>query len=354
VGKADADVLVVGAGVWGLAIAFALAGTGRAVTLLEAEIPGAGASGGAVGALAPFAPEPWDARKAFQLEALRAAPADWAAVADASGLDPGFARCGRLVPLATAAARARAEAGAAAAATAWGRAAAWRILDRPPDPAWLAPPACGVLHDTLSAGIVPRLAVAALATALRVRGGAILTGWRADAVEPGRVRAVDGRVLRAPEIVVAAGAGTATLLGLPLLPGVRGEALLLDAAAPPGAPVIAGGGLYVVPQPGRGVAVGATSERPGGPPCPTLDALLARARSLCPNIAEAAVLERWGAVRPRGLGPDPLVGRIAPDLVVATGGYKIGFALAHAVARAVKATLDGAADGLPPAWRPAT
>jgi glycine oxidase len=263
VGKADTDVAVVGAGVWGLAIAWAFARAGRRVVVLEAAAPGAGASGGIVGALAPFAPAPWDARKAFQRDALIAAAADWAEVAAASGIDPGFARCGRLMPLGSLRERERAEATAAAAPAAWGGAAAWQVLDAWHDQAWLAQGGAGVVHETLSGRIVPRRALAALAAAVTGHGGTILTGWRAAAVEPGLVRADDGRRLSAPLVVVAAGTGSGGLIERPLLPGVGGQAALLRATAPPGAPLIAGGGLYVVPQPGGTVAVGSTSEAAG-------------------------------------------------------------------------------------------
>jgi glycine oxidase len=65
------------------------------------------------------------------------------------------------------------------------------------------------------------------------------------------------------------------------------------------------------------------------------------------------VIERWAGVRPRGTGPNPLVGPVPglPGVFVATGGYKIGFGLAHAVARSLLALLDGGPDGLPAAFR---
>ena len=99
---ATADVTVMGGGIFGLACAHACARRGARVRLIEARAIGAGASGGVVGALAPHVPENWNPKKAFQLDSLLMAEAYWADVAEVSGIDPGYARTGRLQPLADA------------------------------------------------------------------------------------------------------------------------------------------------------------------------------------------------------------------------------------------------------------
>ena len=73
-------IMVVGAGVVGLACAWELARRGAAVRVIEAARVGAGSSGGTVGALAPHAPENWNAKKQVQLDALVAAEGWWAGV----------------------------------------------------------------------------------------------------------------------------------------------------------------------------------------------------------------------------------------------------------------------------------
>ncbi len=110
------DVAVMGAGVMGLCCGFALARRGAEVLVVEVARPGAGASGGLVGALVPHAPLPWSEVKEAQLEALIYAESFWADVRAVSGVDPGYARVGRLEPLSDETTRARAELLAEAAA----------------------------------------------------------------------------------------------------------------------------------------------------------------------------------------------------------------------------------------------
>jgi glycine oxidase len=355
----ETEVLVIGAGVFGFACAWACLQRGRRVIVAEAAAPGAGASGGLVGALAPFGPAPWDARKRFQFDALVAAEAGWRAVAAAGGVDPGYARTGRLVPLADAAARARAEAQAAAALAAWGGAAAWRLVGPGEAPGWLAPAAAasGAVLETLTARIDPRRAVTALAAAVTARGGAIRSGWRAVALESDGARFDRGRI-GADAVVLAAGVGCPALAPELAVAGVKGQAALLAAAAPEGAPLIAADGIYVVPRPDGRVAVGSTREprwRDAEATDARLDGVVARARRLCPALAEAPVVERWAGLRPRASRPDPALGPLPgrPGVFVATGGFGVGLGIALAAGELVAAMIDGAPVAPPAAFLPA-
>lgn len=104
--------------------------------------PGAGSSGGLVGALAPHVPENWNAKKAFQLDALLMAGAFWAEVDAASGLTSGYARTGRLQPLPDERAVQLARARADGARDLWRGKAIWEVTDppatgrRPPPRGW--------------------------------------------------------------------------------------------------------------------------------------------------------------------------------------------------------------------------
>lgn len=344
------DVLVIGGGVFGLWVARACLRRGMSVTLAEAGRIGDGASGGPVGALAPHAPDPWTEAKAFQFAALTALPGEVAALEAETGLPTGYARLGRAAPLRDAAARARAEARAAEAAQRWPGARMW--IEEGGD-GWLAAPAGGVQRDDLTAKLTPRLYCAALKAAVARAGGRIaeglrMTGWNGAA-------RFGAETIPAAATVVAAGWESFGLLATAGLDGrgegEHGQAALLAAEAPPDAPLIQGSGLWIVPQPG-GVAVGSTSQRGRNDReiDAALDDVVARARALCPLLRDAPVVARWAGVRPRAATRAPLLGPVpgAPGLFAATGGFKIGFGLAHAAGEAVAALIAGERPDLPP------
>ncbi len=349
------DVLVIGGGVFGLSAARSCVAAGLGVIVAEAERIGGGASGGIVGALVPHRPEPWRDFNRFQFDALTVLPDRMAALAAESGRDPGYARTGRLSPLADAGQRARAEAQMAAARAHWGEAGRLQVLEAPPEGAagWLVPAACpfGVVHDTLSARVAPRLYLSALEAALAGRAE-LREGWRCLGLDPatGVARFGQGEI-SAGHVVLAAGTGAFALLegliGRPCGSGVKGQAALLSVGAPPGLPVIQGDGLYIVAHPRGGVAVGSTSEKTWDEPgCDErLDALIARARRLSPALAQAEVTERWAGIRPRAPGNAPMVGKLPglDRMVVAAGGYKIGLGIAHLIGDAVVALIRGEA-----------
>ncbi|WP_299134567.1 FAD-dependent oxidoreductase [uncultured Amaricoccus sp.] len=350
----SAEVLVIGAGIFGLATALACARRGMSVIVADRAEPGAGASGGPVGALSPHPPERWSAKRAFQLETLLAAEGYWASVAALGGLDPEYGRIGRVIPLATPEARALAEARAVEARALW-RGARWTVRAAPP---WLATGAApeGVVWETLSARLNPRRAIAALVAALRALGGETRPGWRALSAEESGATFDRGRIA-AGTVVIAAGLGgfdlTAPGLGR-LGKGVKGQAALLAGGGAPGRPMLYADGLYIVPHADGTVAVGATSEADWTDASATdaaLDALMDRARALRPDLGP--VLARWAGVRPRGPRPDPMLGPLPGQrrVFVANGGFRTGFGLAPAVGAAMAAMIAGEEPMLPPGFR---
>lgn len=337
---ATADVTVVGGGVLGLSVAYACARRGARVRLLERHRIGAGASGGLVGALAPHVPEPWNDKKAFQLDSLLAAGEFWAGAAALAGLDPGYARTGRLTPLADDAAVAQARDRAAAAARNWRGCAEWRVVAGGDD--WRGRSPTGLwLEDTLSARLAPRAACRTLAAALRALGGRIEEGRDMPgpdaALPPGPVIWATGT-----DGLAALGADTGRVAGA----GVKGQAALLACAAPD-APQLFVDGLHIVPHADNTVAVGSTSERTWDLAHATddrLETLIAAARAASPLLAEAPVVARWAGLRPRAVSRAPLLGPWPgrPGHFVANGGFKIGFGIAPGVGAAMaRLVLDG-------------
>jgi glycine oxidase len=343
------DVAVMGAGIFGLSIAWAVARRGATVRLIEARAPGAGSSGGLVGALAPHVPENWNEKKAFQLQALLMAPEWWAAVAQAAGRDPGYARSGRVQPLSDEGAVDLARARALNARDLWQGKAAWCVIDSLPAGALACPSPSGLwAFDTLTARLDPRAALAALVAALARCGVEV---ERASMPPPARA------------VVWATGAAgladLSTFTGVPHGTAVKGQAATLACKVSPDAPQLFAGGLHMVPHAGNLVAVGSTSERiwsDAAAPDDLLEALIDRARRLCPALARAQVVERWAGLRPRATSRAPLLGGWPgrADHFIANGGFKIGFGIAPLVAEAMADLVLGQGNPIPPAFAPPT
>ncbi|HDR28513.1 NAD(P)/FAD-dependent oxidoreductase [Rhodovulum sp.] len=343
---ATVDVTVMGAGVFGLACAHACARRGARVRVVEWSHPGAGASGTPVGALSPHVPEAWDDKKAFQFESLVMAPGFWAEVEQLAGRATGYARLGRFQPIADETALGRARAREVQARQLWRGLAEWRVVTAEAAGAFAPVSPTGFLiHDTLSARIAPRAACAALAAAIRAQGGEVACGAEGP---------IEGRVIWATGYP-----GLAHLsaeLGHAVGSGVKGQAAILahDAGA---VPQLYAGGLLIVPHHDGTVAVGSTTEREFADPWSTdvrLDEVIAQARTVCPALAQAEVIERWAGVRPRARSIAPMLGPWPGRAghFVANGGFKIGIGLAPLVG-AVMAdlVLEGRADGIPPGFR---
>ena len=312
---AIADVTVMGAGIFGLSVAFSCARRGAKVQVIDPKGVASGASGGIVGALAPHVPENWNAKKAFQFESLVMAETYWAEVSDLTGADVGYARTGRLQPLTDDHAVALARQRAMSAQTLWEGKAIWEVVPVG-DAEWMPPSPTGlVVRDTLSALIHPRRATRALADAVRALGGAVTT----KAVQQGRV-------------VWATGWDGCKEIGGN---GVKGQAALLRHDAS-GQPQLFADALHIIPHRDGTVAIGSTSEREFDDPVGTdaaLDDVIARAIKAFPALAEAEVIERWAGVRPRSQSRAPVLGHhpTRDCAFIANGGFKIGFGMAPKV-----------------------
>lgn len=338
-----ARVTVFGAGIFGLCVAFSCLRRGAHLRVVEPRAPGAGASGGLVGALAPHVPENWNAKKAFQLRSLLRAASFWDEVARLSGRDPGYARIGRLQPLADEAAVTRERARRAGAAAHWPGWACWEVVAEPSGWAPVSPSGLWV-HDTLSARLHPARAIEALAGAVRALGGEIV---------PRDTAGADGPVVWATghEGLAAMSQGLARRVGT----GVKGQALLVAHDAR-GAPQIQAEGLHVVPHADGTVAIGSTSEREFDAPDTVdaqLDVLHGRAVEVCPALAGAPVLRRWAGVRPRARTRAPMLGPWPgrPGHYVANGGFKIGFGVAPEIGEVMADLILYGHDAIPEGFR---
>ena len=332
-----------GAGIFGLSIAWVCARRGAAVRVIDPRGPGGGASGGIVGALAPHTPDNWNTKKAFQFESLMMAEPFWAEVEETGGLRSGYGRTGRLQPIADERGVQLAQDRVAAAAANWQGLAEWQIRPVSDFGDWSPPSPTGLLiEDTLSARIDPRRSCEALAAALRAIG--------VQLVEDGDR---DGRIIWATgyEGLLALSENLGRAVGN----GVKGQAALLAFDAPT-APQIFAEGLHVVPHDNGTVAIGSTSERDFASPDTTddqLDTLIARATAIVPALSGAEILARWAGVRPRAKSRAPMLGAWPgrEGEYIANGGFKIGFGMAPKVAEVMADLVLERLDAIPHDFR---
>jgi glycine oxidase len=337
------DLTIMGAGIFGLSIAWAATKRGAKVRVIEAKAIAAGSSGGPVGSLSPHVPEAWNAKKAFQLESLLMAQDWWQAVAQASNLPTGYGRTGRLQPLADTRAVDIANARQQTAQTLWQGQAVWHVIPTA-DATWQPQSPSGyMVQDTLTARLNPVQALAALAAAITTNGGEIIIGN----VQP------DG-----PTIWATGAAGLYDLsaaLAQPAGAGVKGQAMLLRHNARTG-PQLFVDGLHIVPHANGTVAIGSTSESTWADLQSTdhqLDALHQKAIAACPSLADAPILTRWAGLRPRAKSRAPMLGAWPnrPGHFVANGGFKIGFGMAPKVAETMADLVLYGVDTIPPDFR---
>ena len=273
---ATVDVTVRGAGAFGLAVGFACARRGAAVRVIDPHGVAAGASGGLVGALAPHVPENWNDKKAFQFDSLMMADAFWQEVSDIAGKDVGYARLGRLQPLADDSAVALARQRSETARDLWQGRAIWEVIDAPDTP-WTPQSATGLLiHDTLTARIHPRRATHALAAAITALGGEVTT----SGTDEGAVVWATGW-----QGLAALTAQHSRLVGN----GIKGQAALIQFDARD-RPQLFADALHIVPHNDGTVAIGSTSEREFDDPTSTdsqLDDIISRAIKAFPVLENA-------------------------------------------------------------------
>ncbi len=349
------EVLVIGGGVIGVAVADALAGRGIPVVLLERAQIGVAASGGAAGLLAPLVEAPGPGPLLDLALAGRALFREEArALARETGVDIGYRESGTLRV-------AHDERGARELREriAWERARGLDVhwLDavalREREPA-LRADLVGALFAPDDHQVTSALLVRALAHRAAKRGAVLLEGLGAAALlrvgdRVIGVRTTAGEEYRAKHVVLAAGPWSASLAaaGIPVRP-VKGQLVHLRPDRSVLAHPVFADGVYLAQKAEGRLIVGATEEDVGFDWAPREDAtreLLARARSLAPILADVPVEGSWAGLRPATPDRMPILGTStrAPGLIYAAGHFRSGILLSLITARTVAALVAGEA-----------
>ena len=342
------EVVVVGGGVVGLAVAYELARRGREVLVLDRDDLAGAATRAAAGMLAPTSEADLTDRVMVELEldSLARYPEFVSTLESLTGESCGYRTEGTL----------------------------WVALDRDQDgelerlasmqrakglPARRLMPAEVLsrephLSGRIVAGLLapddhqvdPRALAHALATALTRLGGRVAVGCRGTRVEHGAgvVQAVTGLTPRGPfeihaETVVLAAGVWSEEVAAPTPPmglrPVKGQLVRLTGSELVGH-IVRSPDVYLVPRRGGELLIGATMEEQGLDAMPTAGAvldLLREAWRLLPAVYDLALAEVSVGFRPAVRDHLPVIGPTGTrGLYVATGHFRNGVLLAPATA----------------------
>jgi glycine oxidase len=349
------DVLVVGGGVIGLAVARQMAGRGARVSVLERGTPGAEASSAAAGMLSPLAeaaaPGPF---LDLLLRARSGFPAFAAELRASTGIDVGYRTEGTLML-----ALRDEDEHELDERFKWQREQGLEVerlegaAARELEPA-VSPATRWALRFPGDHQVENRLMARALWADAAARGVAIQVGADATRLAHGPrgvegVMLADGSTLAAGSVVLAGGSWAGRLENLPRpLPvePVHGQLLSLEALPPPIRHVVDSPRCYLVPRADGRLIVGATAERRGYRKAVTpagLMQLLQGALEIVPGLESLAVVQTWSGLRPWTPDGLPILGR-DPDvrgLFYATGHFRNGILLAPITGQVVAEAVLG-------------
>jgi glycine oxidase len=362
-----ADVIVVGGGAIGLAIAREVRIRGRTVLVLESGRAGSGASRAAAGMLSPLGealdPGPF---LSFGLESLALWPSLARDLEEESGVVVELRRSGKLRVALTEPERVRLQ-----RRLEWAREQG--VSARWMQPAEVTRAANGMGPSALGGLLLEddyrvdnRALTEALLVSSRARGVEVREMQRVQGVQiaAGRCTGVyleDGTALEAECVVLAAGAWSGQIQGLPVavpVRPVRGEMVALRPVEPPPSLILESEAVYLVPRDDGRLLAGATEEEVGFEPGPSaggIRSVLDAALGLMPSLVQARITETWSGFRPGSPDGMPILGAYpeVDDLFLATGHYRNGILLTPATARSLADLIDGVEPGLlPPEFTP--
>lgn len=331
------DVMVIGGGAIGLAIAFELRQRGANVTILSRDCAQA-AGYAAAGMLAPHAEKLSDPDLLeLCLRSSRLYPEWMQKLESLAGIDCQYLPCGILAPVCELPSR----------------------IISTPQQIWCDLASLAYYQPGLGGGIAGawwypedgqvdnRQLMAALIQAVDSLGVNRLEGVKVRhiQIQNRRVRSLltERGELTAGTYVLAAGAWARELLPIPVHP-VKGQMFALRMPAQPHQPhplqrVIYGDGTYLVPRSDGRLIVGATAENAAWTPHNTpqgIQQLMGGAIALFPALADWPIEDLWWGFRPGTPDGLPILGESLWDnLMLAAGHYRNGILLAPITARLI-------------------
>lgn len=359
------DVAIVGGGVIGLSLAWALAGQGRSVAVVEQGDFGRESSWAGAGMLPPGRLKGAGTAEG-RLRALSAGLWDgWAAsLTQETGIDVGYRRCGGVRVASPT------ESAAATRGVLHDEVREWvregvevHELTGPPlrdlEPALSPEIAAGYLLPALAQVRNPRL-IKALVAGCERRGVRLVSGTpvvgiarAGDRVTALRTMAED---VAAGQFCVTGGAWTGLILaqaGVPVrVEPIRGQIALLSAAPSVLGRVVECGARYLVPRGDGRILVGATEEHVGfdrRTSAAGIGGLIEFALSIVPALASASVERTWAGLRPGSVDGLPYLGPVSgfDNLFVAAGHYRNGLQMSPATAVLMRQIMMGEETAIP-------
>ncbi|MGC1218432.1 MAG: glycine oxidase ThiO [Phormidesmis sp.] len=341
---AQADVIIVGGGIIGLAIALELQQQGTQVTILSKDFAAA-AGHAAAGMLAPNAEQLASGpMKDLCQQSLEQYPSWISKLEDLTGIDSGYWPCGILAPRLDD--QSVSQSGSQpdqtlSAATLHGYQSG------------LSPNITGGYFYPEDAQVDNRALMRTLRAAAQDAGIEIQTGVSVQGFIQKQGRVIGLRTTAgektAGHYILATGAWSGELLPVPVLPK-KGQMLSLRVPASYGYTqplrrVLFGQQVYIVPRRDGRIIVGATVENVGFTPHNTaagVSQILNAAIALYPPLADFSIEEQWWGFRPSTpdelpiLGPSP-----CQNLTLATGHYRNGVLLAPITAKLIAQYFQG-------------
>lgn len=340
------DIIIIGGGIIGCALAESLAREGLSVVVIERGLIGREASWAAAGMLAPQSempePGPWFE---FCLAARRMYPETVERIRASTQIDPQYRNEGMFYLAYSeeeeATIRTRAE---------WQSAMGLGVEILDPDEVLRREPSVApgfrmAVHFKEDHQLDPRLMTRGFAIAARRAGARLMEYSPVVGIlsEGERVVGVElaGEKMYANTVVLAGGCWSGLLAGLgvpvPVYP-VKGQMLLLQLPKPLFAHTLHSSRIYLVPRLDGRVIIGATEEHDAGfdktVQAGAISRLLESAYEISPTLRVASLADSWAGLRPGTPDKRPIMGRCAVEgLILAAGHFRNGILLAPMTAR---------------------